>query len=297
MTQVNSAPAWRAKVVSQAKVSSPRVLVYAPPGTGKTTLVASVPKVLILDWDRGADQTSAHRITGPSTWTESLQLVRDISSDPSGYRALAIDTVDPLEEMCARHVCEAAKKPTIADFGFGAGYEALAAEWRQLLLALDACRGRGMTIVLLGHSTVRQVQDPQLGQYDSYLPQLQKKTWAITSRWCDVVAFANFDAARVEDERRAIVTGERVLYTTRGSGFEAKNRYGLPAKMKLSWEALDAGIRAGQVSAEEMRARITEMAAGTEYADKAATYLADAGEDVARLQAIENALRAKIQSV
>lgn len=294
MTNQGSAPAWRARVISEAKVAPPRVLVYAPPGTGKTTLVASVPGVLILDWDRGADQTSAHRIPGPSSWTESLSLVRDIASDPSGYKALAIDTVDPLEEACARHVCEQHKKPSIADFGFGAGYEALASEWRNLLLALDACRARGMAIVLLGHSTVRQVQDPQLGQYDQYLPQLQKKTWSTTSRWCDVVGFANFDAARVEDERRAIVTGDRVLWTTRGSGFEAKNRYGLPPKMPLSWPALWSGIQAGQVSARELRERITKMSEGTEYADKAATYLADAGEDVGRLQAIENALKTKL---
>lgn len=294
MTSQGFAPAWRARVISQAKAAPPRVLVYAPPGTGKTTLVASIPGVLILDWDRGADQTSAHRIAGPTTWAESLELVRAISSDPSGYKALAVDTVDPLEEACARHVCELHRKSSLAEFGYGAGYEALANEWRNMLLAWDACRAKGMAVVLLGHSVVKTVQDPTLGSYDSFTAQLQKKTWAMTSRWCDVVGFANFDAAIVGDERRAIVTGERVLHTTRGSGFEAKNRYGLPAKMPLSWAVLEAAIAAGQVGADELRERITKLAAGTEHEAKAATYLADAGDDVARLQAIEVALTKKM---
>lgn len=220
--------------------------------------------------------------------------MRAISSDPSGYKALAVDTVDPLEEACARHVCEMHRKSSLAEFGYGAGYEALANEWRNVLLAWDACRAKGMAVVLLGHSVVRTVQDPTLGSYDSFTAQLQKKTWAMTSRWCDVVGFANFDAAIVGDERRAIVTGERVLHTTRGSGFEAKNRYGLPAKMPLSWSALEAAIAAGQVGADELRERITKLAAGTEHEAKAATYLADAGDDVVRLQAIEVALTKKM---
>ena len=163
-----------------------------------------------------------------------------------------------------------------------------------MLSALDGCRARGMTIVLLGHSIVRQANDPQLGGYDQFGPQLQKKTWAMTSRWCDVVGFANFDAARLEDERRAIVTGERVLWTTRGTGFEAKNRYGLPAKMPLSWAALTTGIRAGTQDAAEIRARITALAAGTEHEARAALFMSDAGDDPQKLAAIESALSAKI---
>lgn len=193
-------------------------------------------------------------------------------------------------------MCEEAKKKTLADFGYGAGYEALAAEWRLMLGALDGCRSRGMSIVLLGHSIVRQSNDPQLGGYDQFVPQLQKKTWAMTSRWCDVVGFANFDAARLEDERRAIVTGERMLWTTRGTGFEAKNRYGLPPKLPLSWPALAAGIRAGTQSAAEIRARITALAAGTEHEARAALFMADAGDDPRKLDAIEAALAAKISN-
>lgn len=294
MTNQGSGQDWRARVISRAVALPPRILVYAPPGTGKTTLAASAPRALIVDWDRGADQTSAARIAGPASWSESLSLIRAIASDAHDYETIVVDTLDPLEELATAHVCGEAKKKSLSDFGFGAGYEALAAEWRVLLAALDACRSRGLTVVLLGHSIVRQANDPQLGGYDQFTPQLQKKTWAMTSRWCDVVGFANFDAARLEDERRAIVTGERVLWTTRGTGFEAKNRYGLPAKMPLSWAALTAGIRAGTQDAAEIRARITALAAGTEHEARAAAFVADAGDDPQKLAAIESALSAKI---
>ena len=99
MTIQGSGFDWRARVVSTAVALPPRILVYAPPGTGKTTLAASAPRALIIDFDRGADQTSAARIAGPSSWSDSLSLIRSISSDAHDYATLVIDTLDPLEEL------------------------------------------------------------------------------------------------------------------------------------------------------------------------------------------------------
>jgi hypothetical protein len=141
---------------------------------------------------------------------------------------------------------------------------------------------------------VRTAQDPTLGDYDTYVPQLQKKTWSATHRWCDLVAFATFDSARIGDERRAIVTGDRVLRTVYGTGYEAKNRYGLPATLPLSWRALSEAMRAHGDTPQAVRERILALAKGTEFEARAAERIEEAKDDVRRLLTIEDALRRKV---
>lgn len=262
---------------------------------GKSTLGASLPKPILIDFDKGADQLKVDRLEGPKTWLDTLALLREIGNDPQGYESLVIDTIDPLEEQATDHVCAVGHKPTIADFGYGAGYEALAAEWRNMLAELDFIRSKGLTICLLAHSVIRTAQDPQLGQYDQFTVQLQKKTWAATQRWCDLVGFAAFDAAIKKEERRAIVSGDRVLYTSKGSGFEAKNRFGMPEKMPLGWEPIAKAIEACRQKAGEVEKRILELAKGTEHEEKARGFVEHAAGDVRKLLQIEDALRVKLE--
>jgi len=156
---------------------------------------------------------------------------------------------DHLGDQAEDHVSREAKVSfSKMNDNFGSGYQAVGVAWRVLLAELDEVRKRGLSICLLGHAVVRQATDPQLGPFDQFTAQLPKTPWALTQRWADAVLFAAFDAARNEKESRAIVTGERLMFTVRGSGFEAKNRYNLNQKMPLSWKALDAAIATHRVA-------------------------------------------------
>lgn len=284
---------WRDRVVSGAREVAPRMVIYGVPGVGKSTFAASMPDPIVLDFDGGCEQLGCPRIPAPSTWTETLELITSLV-DAQEYKTIVIDTIDPMETVATRLVCEQGKKSGLADFAWGGGYDALAQEWRVALASLERARARGASVCLLAHSVVRTAQDPTLGPFDQFTPQLQKKTWSATHRWADVVGFATFDSAKVGDERRAIVTGERVLLTTRGTGYEAKNRYGLPTRLPLSWAALANAMRSE--SADVVRARIVELARGTEHEAKAAGFIADAGADASRLRAIEDALKERLVS-
>lgn len=240
---------------------------------------------MIIDFDKGAGNYGVISIAPPKTWDEALKLLDGFAKDPCG--TLAIDTIDGLERLAADHVCRGANKKSLGDFGYGDGYTALAAEWRLALDALDAVCAAGTTVLLIGHSQVRRIQNPQIGEYDVFGITLEKKTWAATHKWCDVIAFANFDAARKEDDKRAFITGHRVLYTSPGTGYEAGNRFGLPAEMPLEWTALAAGLERWRgVSAE-----ILTLAHGTPFEEKAKAYVANAGEDAGKLDSILEALK------
>lgn len=295
------AQGWSTKIVSGLTRHGLKALFFGPPGVGKTSMVKGAPKPILIDYDKGAGQTGIDRIPGPAVWNDALALIRAIAADPRGYKTIAIDTLDPLEEIAVAHVCAVAKKKTLSEIGgtgsWGAGYEALKAEWRLLLSALDVASEKGMNVILLSHSVVRQTSDPQLGPYEMFTTNLQKKTWAVTHRWMDLVGFCAFDAARIKDEKRAVYTGQRVLLTTAGTGYIAKERFALPHSMPLRWDVLEAAIQRFYDNAkpEDVIARIQAMAKGNADSEaKAAFYIADSNGDVRRLLQVEDALKEKI---
>lgn len=292
---------WNQQVVKggEQKILQPRILLYASAGVGKSTWGSKLPKPVFIDYDHGVDDVNVDRIPGPKTWTESIALIRAVAADPMSYKSLVIDTVDPLEEQAIEHVLKLASKKSLGDFDFGAGYNAVAMEWKLLLAEFDIARKNGMLVCLLGHAIIRQAQDPQLGSYDQFTSQLGKKSWALTQRWADAVLFAAFDSALVDkkDEQRVIVTGDRYLFTVRGSGFEAKNRFSLDPKLPLTWGAVEAGIARHRQSSDTIRTKILKLAAGTPVEAKAKEYLNVAGDDISALLELETQLAAAIQGL
>jgi hypothetical protein len=291
---------WNDQIVKggEQKVLAPRLFLYAPAGVGKSTFGSRLPKPILLDWDKGVDDVNVDRVTGPKTWEESMALVRSIAADPMGYKSLVVDTVDPLEELAIDYVLRMMGLKSLGDAKMGAAYFAVEAAWKLFLAELDIARKNGMLVCLLGHAIIREAQDPQLGTFDQFTSALTKKPWQITKRWADAVLFATFDSALVEtkDESRVVVTGERLLFTERGSGFEAKNRWALPVKLPLAWSAVEVGIARHRQSSEAIKAKIVKLAAGTSLEEKARGYLEVAGDDVGALLELETNLTKALQA-
>jgi len=287
---------WTNKIIKsgEQKVLQPRLVVVGVIGVGKSSFGASLPDPIFIDFDRnGVDYIRVDRLDGPKTWPESLGLVREIASSPGKYKSLVIDTMDPLEEQATEFVLKEAGKTSLAQFDFGAGYNQVAMLWKELLSELDAARRNGMLVCLIGHSTVRDVIDPTIGSYQQNTSVLGKKPWALTTRWADFVGFATYDSALVQakgEENRVFVSGKRVLYTSRASGVEAKNRFAMEPKIELSWKVVEAAIARHRQSSIEVREKIQKLAAGTAYEQKAAGYLAEAGDDLQKLLVIETNL-------
>jgi hypothetical protein len=220
------------------------VAIYGVPGVGKTTFGASAPKPVIHCLERGADHLDVAKLDAPETWAEYLADVRELATAEHDFRTYVVDTIDALEVLATAHVCREGKKATLADFSWGGGYALLAQEWRVFLKAMEALRDkRAMNVVLIAHEHRKTVNDPELGSFEMYRPKLQEKAWGLTNEWCDAVMFATFDAALLEKEgerNRAIVSGQRVLKTQRGTGYVAKNRFSLPPVIDLDWRTFEA---------------------------------------------------------
>jgi hypothetical protein len=182
---------------------------------------------------------------------------------------------------------------------YGAGYIAVAAEWRIFLAELDIARRNGMLVCLLAHATIRQSQDPQLGTFDQWTSLLGKKVWAGTQQWVDFVGFASFEAALAQrkDDQRLIVTGDRILTTMRSTGVDGvKNRFSLPERIPLDWPTLKKAIEAHRQSSADVKAKILKLSVGTPFEGPARGYLETAGDDLSALLEIEVNLTAAIQA-
>jgi hypothetical protein len=275
---------WTEQVHRGTEQRQPRMVIYGAPKLGKSTLGASMPKPIVIDFDRGLSAIAVDSVPGPATWLDTMSLLKWAAS--SKYETIVIDTLDPLEEQATAHVCAQGKKSTLADFPWGGGYDALAGEWRVMLSLLEQSN---KIVCLLAHSVVKKAQDPTLGEYEQYVPQLQKKTWLATHRWADLIGFVSVDAAKIGDENRVIVTGERVLHTSHGSGFIAGNRWSMPEKLPLSWPAIAAAMN---TSPAQIREEVLALAKGDDR-KKAEEFLKEAGDDVGKLRLILQAIKEK----
>ncbi len=269
--------------------------VWGTPGCGKSTFAAGAPEPLFFDLENGSAALDVARVEHEQSWEGFMSALRDAATSDHSFRTVVVDTLDALEAIATAHVCARGGKSTIGDFPYGTGYQALAQEWRLFLRALEVLRDKkGMHIVLIAHEHRKPFSDPELGSFEMYRPKLQEKVWALTNEWCDAVLFAQFDQALLEKEgqkSRAIVNGRRVLRTQRGTGFVAKNRFGLPPAIDLDWKTFEEAAQ--PVPVEELRKQLDSLLveAPEELRAKSLKYLSDRGETPETVRALTERVR------
>ena len=239
--------------------SSLRHLFYGPEGVGKSSLAADAPKPLFVDVEGGADNIDVARYMFrdeegghvPRLYAEVTAAIEDLIANPShGYETLVLDTIDALEALVHRHVCETNGKSSIEEFGFGKGYQVALDEFRRFLALLDGLRAKGMQVVMLGHSIVKTFKNPEGEDYDRYQLRVHDKTGGLIKEWCDIVGFVRFDggAAKLKGDAsqakraRGWATGKRVVHLARDAAWDAKSRLSMPAEIELG-VAPDAATR------------------------------------------------------
>lgn len=274
-----------------------RIVVFGLSGVGKSTFACSAPDVLAIDYEQGLDEIGPARVDGASTWDGSLALIREACAGTGEHRTVVVDTLDRLEDQATEHVCKiGVKGKPMADlgaFGYGDGFEALCAKWRELLFALESARAHGREVILVAHVQNKTQDDPMLGSYSKYIAALTKRCWGATHRWADAVLFAQYEQGLVDG--RVVLTGERILRTVAGSGYDAKNRWGLPPVLPLSWEAFASARASLARGPDEVIASIRALSTA-ETKEKAEGFIEKAGRDVPALCRVERALKEKVSA-
>jgi hypothetical protein len=202
-------------------------------------------------WDllkrTGAVPSDLPVLPTPQSWEDVLGILDSLLDDEHAYRVLGIDTIGGCERLCHEHVCQRHFKGDWGERGFAGymrGYEVSLAEWREYLGRLDGLRDqRGVTVILLGHTRVKQWKNPEGPDYDRYTVDVHDKTWALTHKWADAVLLANYYVEVEQDSgKRAKGRGgqQRFLYTEYSAAYDAKNRLGLPSEISMGNSGAEA---------------------------------------------------------
>ena len=230
----------------------PRIMIYGSEGVGKSTFAALAPNPVFVQTEDGLSEIDCSKFPLAKSFDDvvlQLQAVRDEQHD-SG--TAVIDSLDWLERLVWDRVCAdyGVKSIEKADGGYGKGYVHALTYWRQIVSLLNDIRARkGMAVILIAHAAVERFEDPEHAAYDRYTPRLHKKACSLVCEWVDAVLFASrrmrVDSTTGKAAPVGADGGERILRTNGSPACIAKNRFGLPTELPLSWSAFVEALKPG----------------------------------------------------
>lgn len=228
-------------------IKAPRVMIYGPHGLGKTTFGASAPNPILILTEDGLGRLEVDHFPLATSYDDVIGAISTLYSEEHNFSSVVIDSLDWLDNLIWTDIHSKHDEKALA---YGKGAVIAADYWRGILEGLSALRDdRGMAIVLIAHAEIKRFDSPEVEPFERYQPKLQARSSALVQEWCDAVLFCNFktivkkeDVGFNREINRGITTGERLLYTTEKPAYLAKNRYGLPDQLPLTWDAFATAI-------------------------------------------------------
>lgn len=230
----------------------PRVIIYGGAGIGKTTFATSAPAPIVIQTEDGLGDLEVMTFDKATSFADVMGSISALASEKHDYKTLVIDSLDWLEPLIWQEAVDQnnligsnKRWSSIEDAGYGRGYVEALKYWREFFDSVTWLRDNlGMATVMTAHSQIIRIEDPLMEAYDSHALKLQKRAAAIAEEFADIILFADQEAYTVKEDKgfnakrtRATTSGSRVIYTQGTPAYVAKNRYRLPEKLDLSWQA------------------------------------------------------------
>lgn len=267
---------------SRGKRKSPRIVLYGPAKVGKSSWAAQFPTPIFVMTEDGVEGLDVDRYEPAISWLQIIEHLTAVATDKHSFSTLVVDTLGGTAELAAKHICE---KLFNGDWGpkgfaaFGQGWGATSEEMRRLLPILDACRDKGMTVILLAHAGVQSVRSPIDGDFQKWAPEMDRRIWARFAKWADMIGRADYDYIVMkrdgakEGPGKAKGTNSRVVRWSGSAAEDAGCRAGfeMPEITPLSYQAFIEGLGHGESVLTEINALWHILDADT--AEKALAWL------------------------
>ena len=230
----------------------PRIMIYGSEGVGKSTFASLAPNPVFVQTEDGLSEIDTSKFPLARTFDDVVMQLQAVRDEQHEFGTLVIDSLDWLERLVWDRVCAdyGVKSIEKADGGYGKGYVHALTYWRQIVSILNDIRSkRGMAVVMIAHAAVERFEDPEHAAYDRYTPRLHKKACSLVCEWVDAVLFASrrlrVDSTTGKAAPVGADGGERILRTNGSPACIAKNRFGLPTELPLSWAAFVEALKGG----------------------------------------------------
>lgn len=220
----------------------PRILIYGPQKIGKSSFGALADRPVFIQAEDGLGGITTDTTGLSHSFKEIMDKLQSLAEDEHDFKTVVVDSVDWLEPLIWQQVCKEHNVKNIEEVlkGYGKGYVKALDLWREYIEVLDyLCNVKGMTVIQIGHSQIRKFENPETDIYDRYELKLHKSASALLMEHSDIILFANYyigvkkedKAFSKEGRKRAVGSGDRILYTEERPAFMAGNRYSLPSEI------------------------------------------------------------------
>jgi hypothetical protein len=231
-------------------VRPPLLLTYGVAGIGKTQFGTSAPRPVVVQTEDGLGTIKAATFGVLRSFDAVMEALGSLYTETHDFETLVVDSLDWLEPLVWQHTAQTHNQPDIESFGYGKGYLAALDTWRTLLDGVNALRDeRGMGVILIAHAEIKRFDSPETEPYDRYQPKLHRSASALVQEHVDAVLFANYRVSTLKSDVgfnkkvvRGVSGGDRLLHTAERPAFLAKNRFGLPETLPLSWPDFAAAV-------------------------------------------------------
>lgn len=221
----------------------PLMLLYGPEGVGKDSLAAEFPNPVLIQTP-GENPPTGVSIDSFGTiedFDPLMECFTALFTEEHSYQALIVSAVDGIERIIHAETCRRNEWQSIEDPGYGKGYIAADSVWEEFLAPIRELNkpvaegGKGMAVVVIGHTEIQKFDDPAVGPFNRYFPNLHKRASELIREGSDIIGFLTHRVSIVKekgafgkDEKKAEGSGSRILYLEERPGFIAKNRYDMP---------------------------------------------------------------------
>lgn len=233
------------------RMEAPKILLAGEPKIGKSTFAASAPNAIGITTEDGLSGIDAQAFPLAQSLEDVYSAIDTLLNQEHDFQSVFVDSLDWMEPLINAYVCKANGWKDIEAPGFGKGYVAATAEWKNLLEGFEALRRqRGMAVILICHVKQQRIESPTHEGYDAWVLKLHNRASALVEEWADIVGFAahriaikKTDAGFGNKETKAMKTGERMLYLEAHPAYPSGNRFGLE-DCPLSWDAFSEQLSA-----------------------------------------------------
>lgn len=227
--------------LAKPRALPPRILIYGPPKLGKSTFGSLAPAPVFIQTEDGLDALGVDAFPLAEKFSDVLSAIGQLAEEEHAFQTVVVDSTDWLEKLIHKQVCEEKKVASLEDIGYGKGYMFALDLWRQYLDGLNYLRTeRSMVVIQIAHSQIKRFENPETDSYDRHQIKMHEKASALLMEQSDIILFVN-EQVHVKkaqegfsERKRAVGTGDRVLYTEGRPSFVAGNRYSLPAEIPFT---------------------------------------------------------------
>jgi hypothetical protein len=230
-------------------------------GVGKTTLAVNAPQALLVPMEQGYAGVIVNKVPLLADYHHVIQLLNEVVGQVQAgqfpYKTLVFDSATALERLIHTAVLktdptyqEGNKKAMTMESalgGYGKAYTHANQLFADFLAPCEWLASAGINIILTCHVFASTIQDPTVGEYQSWDLLLHSpknnKTYGkreMLTQWADLIGYLHEPLFVIEGAKmnKGVSANKgRVLAISRTPSYVAKNRFNLTADIPMPQEA------------------------------------------------------------